>query len=101
MMNFEALNVNSSQKTDMDKQKLSKEERFRTIVIKGFKILQNEKSYKQNQIINKLRTLNSAVSTASLSNLLAEKAVGLDVLQKVATGIQEIILAELGYTYKI
>jgi hypothetical protein len=85
----------------MDKQRLSKEDRLRKIVIEGYQILQEEKSYKQNQIINKLRTLNSAVSTASFSNLLTNKTVGLDVLQKVAIGIQEIMTSELGYVYDV
>ena len=79
--------------------KINKEDSLRKIVIEGFALLQEEKNYKQNQIANKLRTLNSAVSTASLSNLLAKKAVGLDVLQRTAKGIEDIILAELGYAY--
>lgn len=101
MMNFEAtINLTAIKKNNMDKPKLRKEERLRQIIIEGFQILQEEKSYKQNQIINKLRTLNSEVSTASFSNILNQKIVGSDVLQKVALGIQGIIASELGHSYQ-
>jgi hypothetical protein len=82
----------------MDKPRVSKEDRLRTIVVLGIDILQEEKDYKQNQIINKLRTLNLLVSAASLSNVLTDKKVGLEVLKKLARGIQDIIQSELGYT---
>ena len=81
----------------MDKPRVSKEERLRNIVKSGFAILQEEKSYKQNQIINKFKTLNIKVSSASLSNLLNNKNVGLDVLKKTADGIEAILQSELGY----
>lgn len=84
----------------MSQQKLSKEEQLRHIVIESFELLKREKSYKQNQIINKLQTLNLGVSMASFSNLLKGKPVGSDVLQKTATGIQDIIKSELGLIYQ-
>lgn len=101
-MNFEAIkNLTLFKNINMDKPKLRKEERLRQIIVEGFQMLQEEKSYKQNQIINKLRTLKTEVSTASFSNILTRKTVGLDVLQKVALGIQEIMASELGYSYQI
>ncbi len=73
---------------------MNKEEQLLRIALIGINFLKTEKGYKQIQIVNKLRTLNLPVSTASFSNLVADKKVGIDVIQNVATGVQKIIESE-------
>ena len=78
---------------------MKKEEYLRHLIISGIDMLQEEQNYKQNQIINKLKTLNITISAASFSNILTKSGGSRDLLQITAIGIQEIIKTELGYTH--
>lgn len=78
---------------------LDKEARFYNIVQKGVELLAEKQEYKQITLINKMKTLGLAVSTASLSNIIKGKKAGLPVLKTASEGIQGIVRSELGMVY--
>ena len=78
---------------------LGKEERCYDIVQKGVALLAEQQEYKQINLVNKLKILNLAISTASLSNIVKGKKAGLQVLKTAAEGIGIVVRKELGMEY--
>lgn len=78
---------------------MTKEERLRNIACRGLQHLQEQLGYGQSNIVNKLKMLGHAISTASLSNIKNSKPVGLAALNIAAKGIEELLRNELDMTY--
>lgn len=80
-------------------QKISKEARLKNIVCKGLEYLQDHFDYGQRNVVNKLKMLEMPVGTASFSNIVTGKAVGLPTLNLAARGVELILQRELDMAY--
>ena len=73
--------------------------RYAHIIRHGFALLEQEKAYTQADILRKLESLGKGISAASLSNILANKKMGREVLRKAGEGLLEIVRQELGFEF--
>ncbi|MBL7828867.1 MAG: hypothetical protein JNJ57_19690 [Saprospiraceae bacterium] len=81
-------------------QKENKEARLKKMTNLGISQLKEHFNYSQKTILDKLETLGSSISTATLSNILTGKrTVGIVKLGRVAKGLEEILKAELDLKY--
>ncbi|MFN0037818.1 MAG: hypothetical protein ACKVUS_22370 [Saprospiraceae bacterium] len=80
-------------------QKTLKKEHLKTIVCKGLAQLLDLSGYGQSDVVNKLKMLSCPISTASLSNIKNDKAVGLPTLRLAAKGIQALLQQELDMAF--
>lgn len=78
---------------------ITKEERLRNIIRLALLLLQDEMAYGQNNIVKKLSTLGYQISPSSFSNIKKGKAVGLNLLNITAKGMQLLIERELGLVF--
>jgi len=76
------------------------EEEYRKIIVDGFKLIQDQKFYRQVTVINKLDTLGISTSTATFNRILNNIRVGGQTLLEIATGMEELIAKELGFTWR-
>lgn len=81
--------------------KITKEQRLRNIVCRGLVHLQERLSYGQNNVVNKLKMLDKAVSTASLSNIKNNRSVGLFALNTAAKGMEILLQQELDMVFEV
>ncbi len=81
--------------------KISKEERLRNTVCKGLEHLHDKLGYHQSNIVHKLKMLDRAVSTASLSNIKNGKSVGLSALTAAAKGMEALLHQELDMGFDV
>ena len=77
----------------------SKPEILRKRIIMAVTLLMKQEGYGQNTIVAKLQTLGYKIATATMSNLLNDKIVGIATLKKTEEGILTIIRQELGKVY--
>lgn len=76
-------------------QKVTKEDRLKITVQKALEHLQERLNYGQVQVINKLKTLECAVSASSLSNIKNGRSVGFQALNLASKGMSLLMEREL------
>lgn len=81
--------------------KPSKEERLKIIVCKGMDQLHEKLVYNQSTVVHKLDVLGFKVSTASFSNIINDRKVGLQTLSAAAKGIHALIEKELDMAFDV
>ena len=69
------------------------------IIIKAFKLLEEEKALQQVDVLAKMKALGFKISKASFSNIINEQGAGVKVLRIASEGILAVVKAELGYSY--
>jgi len=76
-----------------------KEESFRSIIIKGFKLLRESYAYSQATVVRKMKAQGLEVSKPTFNNIMNDKDASLEMLHRVSLVIREVVESELGYCY--
>jgi hypothetical protein len=79
----------------------TKEERLKIVVSKGMDHLYEKLVYKQSSVVHKLEILGFKVSTASFSNIINDRPVGLPTLSIAAKGIQLLMEKEMDMAFDV
>lgn len=72
----------------------------RTLILQGFELLKAQKNYHQAAVVQKLNFLETKISKAGFNNIVNGKSVSRTTLLEVCKGMQELVMAELGYAWQ-
>ena len=72
------------------------QEKLTNRIKKGVQLLEEQQGYNKADILRRLETIEQGISPASMSNIMNDKEVGLKILNRARTGVETIILREIG-----